>query len=43
MDQGEPGLDYNDSNLNPLECDLCKETFDSLDKLGEHQKQKHNM
>jgi hypothetical protein len=43
MDQGEPGLDYNDSNLNPLICDLCKQTFDSLDKLGEHQKQKHNM
>ena len=37
MDQGEPGLDYNDANLNPLECDICKQKFDSLDKLGEHQ------
>lgn len=37
MDQGEPGLDYNDTNLNPLECDICKQKFDSLDKLGEHQ------
>ena len=43
MDQGEPGLDYDDANLNPLICDICKQTFDSLDKLGEHQKQKHNM
>ena len=43
MDQGEPGLDYNDSNLNPLICDLCKKTFKSLDKLGEHQKVEHDM
>ena len=43
MDQGEPGVDYNDSNLNPLVCDLCKRTFDSLDKLGEHQKVEHDM
>jgi hypothetical protein len=35
MDQGEPGVDYDDVNLNPLICDLCKKTFDSLDKLGE--------
>jgi hypothetical protein len=41
MDQGEPGVDYDDANLNPLMCDLCKKTFDSLDKLGEHQKQQH--
>ena len=34
MDQGEPGLDYDDPNLNPLECDICKQKFDSLDKLG---------
>jgi hypothetical protein len=37
MDQGEPGVDYDDANLNPLICDLCKKAFDSLDKLGEHQ------
>ena len=43
MDQGEPGLDYNDPNLNPLECDLCKQKFDSLVKLGEHQKVAHDM
>ena len=43
MDQGEPGLDYDDPNLNPLECDICKQKFDSLDKLGEHQKQTHDM
>ena len=43
MDQGEPGLDYNDSNLNPLVCDICNKTFDSLDKLGEHQKREHDM
>ena len=43
MDQGEPGVDYDDANLNPLICDLCKKTFDSLDKLGEHQKQEHDM
>jgi len=43
MDQGEPGVDYDDPNLNPLICDLCKETFDSLDKLGEHQKKEHTM
>ena len=30
--QGEPGVDYNDSNLNPLVCDLCKMKFNSLDK-----------
>lgn len=27
MDQGEPGLDYNDTNLNPLECDICKQNL----------------
>jgi hypothetical protein len=43
MDQGEPGVDYNDNNLNPLICDLCKKTFDSIDKLGEHQKLEHDM
>jgi C2H2-type zinc finger len=43
MDQGEPGVDYVDENLNPLICDICKKTFDSLDKLGEHQKQEHDM
>jgi C2H2-type zinc finger len=43
MDQGEPGLDYDDSNLNPLVCDICNKSFDSLDKLGEHQKQEHDM
>ena len=43
MDQGEPSVDYDDANLNPLICDLCKKTFDSLDKLGEHQKQEHDM
>ena len=42
-DQGEPGVDYDDANLNPLTCDLCKKTFDSLDKLGEHQKREHDM
>jgi len=41
--QGEPGVDYNDSNLNPLVCDLCKMKFKSLDELGEHQKEKHDM
>lgn len=41
--QGEPGLDYSDPNLNPLICDLCKKTFRSLDELGEHQKQEHDM
>ena len=30
-------------NLNPLICDICKQEFDSLDKLGEHQKQAHDM
>ena len=43
MDQGEPGVDYEDPNLNPLICDLCKETFDSLDKLGDHPKKVHSM
>jgi hypothetical protein len=43
MDQGEPGLDYNDSNLNPLVCDICSKSFDSLEKLGEHQKKEHDM
>ena len=43
MDQGEPGLDYEDNNLYPLICDLCKRTFDSLYKLGDQQKQEHNM
>ena len=43
MDQGEPGVDYNDPNLNPLECDICKQKFGSLDKLGEHQKVAHDM
>jgi hypothetical protein len=43
MDQGEPGLDYNDPNLNPLVCDICNKSFDSLDKLGEHQKIEHDM
>lgn len=42
-DQGEPGLDYNEPNLNPLVCDLCKRTFKSLDQLGEHQKKEHDM
>jgi hypothetical protein len=39
MDQGEPGVDYDEPNLNPLICDICKQEFDSLDKLGEDQKQ----
>jgi C2H2-type zinc finger len=43
MDQGEPGVDYDEPNLNPLVCDICNKTFDSLDKLGEHQKQAHDM
>jgi hypothetical protein len=43
MDQGEPGMDYNEPNLNPLVCDICNKSFDSLDKLGEHQKQEHDM
>ncbi len=43
MDQGEPGVDYNDPNLNSLVCDICNESFDSLDKLGEHQKKEHDM
>lgn len=43
VDQGEPGVDYNDTNLNPLVCDICKRNFDSLDKLGEHQKVEHDM
>ena len=43
MDQGEPGVDYNEPNLNPLVCDLCKQKFDTLDKLGEHQKEVHDI
>jgi C2H2-type zinc finger len=43
MDQGEPGVDYNDPNLNSLVCDICNKSFDSLDKLGEHQKKEHDM
>ena len=43
MDQGEPGLDYNDPNLNSLVCDICGKSFNSLDKLGEHQKKEHDM
>lgn len=43
LDQGEPGVDYNEPNLNPLTCDICKKDFDSLDKLGEHQKVEHDM
>jgi len=43
MDQGEPGVDYDEPNLNPLICDICKQEFDSLDKLGEDQKQAHDM
>ncbi|HEV8404467.1 MAG TPA: hypothetical protein VGQ13_01045 [Nitrososphaera sp.] len=39
MDQGEPGFDYNEPNLNPLICDICRETFDSLDKLGNIRKE----
>jgi hypothetical protein len=34
----EPGVDYDEPNLNPLICDICKQEFDSIDKLGEHQK-----
>ena len=41
--QGEPGVDYDEPNLNPLVCDLCKQQFDSIDALGEHQKKYHNM
>lgn len=43
MNQGEPGVDYDEPNLNPLVCDICQQKFDSLDKLGEHQKQAHDM
>jgi hypothetical protein len=43
MDQGEPGIDYNEPNLNPLVCDLCKQKFNTLDRLGEHQKEVHDM
>ena len=32
--QGEPGVDYDDSNLNPLVCDLCKIKFKSLDEAS---------
>jgi hypothetical protein len=41
--QGEPGVDYDEPNLNPLICDVCQQKFDSLDKLDEHQKQAHDM
>ena len=41
--QGEPGVDYDEPNLDPLVCDLCKKQFESLDTLGEHQKKYHNM
>jgi hypothetical protein len=41
--QGEPGVDYDDSNLNPLVCDLYKMKFNSLDELGDHQKEIHDM
>jgi hypothetical protein len=41
--QGEPGVDYDEPNLNPLTCDICNQRFDSLDTLGEHQKKYHNM
>ncbi len=41
--QGEPGVDYDEPNLDPLVCDLCKQQFDSLNTLGEHQKKYHNM
>ena len=43
MVKEEPGLEYYNPNLNPLFCDICRETFDSLDKLGEHQKVPHDM
>lgn len=47
MDQGKPGLGYNDPNLdpnlNPLVCDICRQPFHSLDKLSEHQMTKHDM
>lgn len=43
MDQGEPGLDYNDPNLNPLVCDICRKTFDGLDKLDERLQVEHDM
>ncbi len=43
MDQGEPGLDYIDSNLNPLVCDICRKTFDGLDKLDERLQVEHDM
>ena len=43
MDQGEPGVDYDDPNLNPLVCELCNLKFKSLDELGEHQKVAHDM
>jgi hypothetical protein len=36
MDQGEPGVDYDDPNLNPLICDICKLKFNNLDELGWH-------
>ena len=31
MDQGEPGIDYDEPNLNPLIYDICKQEFDILD------------
>jgi hypothetical protein len=39
----EPGVEYDEPNLNPLTGDICKQEVDSLDKLGEHQKQVHDM
>jgi hypothetical protein len=41
--QGEPDVDYDETNLNSLICDICQQKSDSLDKLGEHQKQTHDM
>jgi hypothetical protein len=35
--QGEPDVDYDEPNLNPLICNICQQ------KLGEHQKQAHDM
>jgi hypothetical protein len=30
--QGEAGVDYDEPNLNPLICDICKQQSDSLDQ-----------